>query len=242
MQFSSDLTEATLLHREKSYLVEVALGPFDKRWVYCPNVNELFGVLKLGSRIWFSTSDNPRRKYRYTWEVAEVDGGELVFVNAEEAPLLVKEAIENSIIPCFNGATEIQLSKSFSDNGYTADLVMEVGKNSVAMMIETVTMGDEIHRGFTPDCISSKNIRALKTLLRAKESGMRAVLFYSVQHTGIDKVFPADHVDPAYGQLLRYALSQGVEVMAYGIEIDSDNVSLVRPVPVVIPLKTPKLA
>ncbi len=60
-----------------------------------------------------------------------------------------------------------------------------------------------------------------------RKQGYRAVLLFCVQHSGIDRVTPADDIDPVYGRLLREAARQGVEVLAYATEFDLKNSSIV---------------
>lgn len=70
--------------------------------------------------------------------------------------------------------------------------------------------------------------------------GDRAVLFFVVNHTGIETVRPADHIDARYGQLLREACDAGVEVLAYraalgdGAGNPSGELTLTESVPVIL--------
>src|SRR5207244_401427 len=95
--------------------------------------------------------------------------------------------------------------------------------------------GDEIHRGFYPDCPTEKGVQQLKALIHAKEMGHRSVLIYCVQHTGINRVFPADHIDSKYGSTLRQAIIAGVEVLAYRIDISLSEMEIAQQIEVRIP-------
>jgi len=53
-------------------------------------------------------------------------------------------------------------------------------------------------------------------------------LVFCVQHTGIEHVSPADDIDAIYGQLLREAISTGVEVLVYGATISREEIVLTR--------------
>jgi sugar fermentation stimulation protein A len=55
-----------------------------------------------------------------------------------------------------------------------------------------------------------------------------------VQHSEIEEVSPADHIDPKYGALLRAAVAEGVEVLAYKADISSGSIVLRHPLPVVL--------
>ena len=53
-------------------------------------------------------------------------------------------------------------------------------------------------------------------------------------HTGIDWVRPADEIDPEYGKALRFAVTQGLEVLAFGCLVSSDEVRVHKKLQVVI--------
>jgi sugar fermentation stimulation protein A len=63
----------------------------------------------------------------------------------------------------------------------------------------------------------------LKELLAVTHAGNRAALLFCVQHEGIDRVAPADDVDPEYGRLLREVAAAGVEVFAYRTRLDMEG-------------------
>ena len=52
----------------------------------------------------------------------------------------------------------------------------------------------------------------------------------------VDRVAPADAIDAEYGRLLRQAVSEGVEVLAYGanLNIAASTISLVREILLVL--------
>lgn len=64
--------------------------------------------------------------------------------------------------------------------------------------------------------------------------GHRAVLFFCVQHSGATAARPADEIDPRYGQLLRQALDQGVEVLAWRVGLSAETFALEHSLPLQI--------
>ena len=90
--------------------------------------------------------------------------------------------------------------------------------------------------GLFPDAVTTRGQKHLEELMLIKKSGARAILFFCVQHTGIEKVSPADDIDPKYSTLLRKAMAEGVESIAYGTDIDTKNsiVELKNQIPVVV--------
>lgn len=237
MEYESHLTQAIFLKRPKGHLVEVAVNKSDRRSLYCTHMGPMPGCEILGSRVWFSKSPLPCAKYPYTWELVEVDGGYLVHVNPCNCVSMVLEGIENGTIPELAGYDQgSSLNPSFPNSLQTCDLKL-LGEQEAWVMVQPVTLGDEIQRGFYPSTPCASQISKLKALIREREKGARAVLFFCVKHTGIQRLVVADHIDPTYGHWLRVAQQKGVEILAYQSFISLNQVFISHPIPLVIPNK-----
>jgi sugar fermentation stimulation protein A len=62
--------------------------------------------------------------------------------------------------------------------------------------------------------------------------GHRGVIFFVVQRTDARFLAPADDIDPEYGRLLRLAVENGVEAVAYQAQISPQEIYLEKPLPV----------
>ncbi len=242
MEFPSTLTQAILLKRYKRFLAEIVVNNQEHRIIYCPNMGAMSGCDILGSRIWFSQCNNPRRKFPETWELVEVDGGHLVCVNTHNTNQLVKEGIKNGVIKELAHFSHIDDDPELIDE-CSFDFLLkhqahEDDEQEMALvMTQSVTLGDEIHRGFFPDAMTQKGVQQLRSLIYAKQRGYRAVLVFGVLHTGIQRLFPADHIDADYGSLIRQAVIAGVEVIGYRVDISFNAISLAEPIEVCIPAR-----
>lgn len=241
MKFSSPLTEAILLRRHKRFLVDIAVNKTDRETIYCPNTSAMRGLDVLGSRIWYSTCDNQRRKYPHTWEMVEVDGGYRVAVNAQRKNPLVLEAIEQGIITELQAYQKIDQEIQCSDSSSKFDFKLSNHDQHLPdaiVEVKSVTMGDEIHRGFYPEAVNLRATHQLEELIRLKREGYRAVMLYCVMHSGIARVFPADHIDSHFGHTLRKAHKAGVEIIAYSAQMDENTIELEKPIEVCVPQRT----
>jgi len=249
MEFASYLTQAVLLKRSKRFLAEVVINNQEHRIIYCPNMSAMTGCDALGSRVWFSHSQDPRRKYPDTWELIEIDTGLLVCINTQHANGLVLEGIESGVIKELQGYAPVTLESSILGGDYCLEMVLEKQLQSKSsengyrntekcfVDVKCVTLGDEIHRGFFPDTPSDKAVQQLTALIHAKELGYRAMLIYCVQHPGIDRLFPADHIDFNYGNTIRQAVSTGVEIVAYRVDISLEGMHIAKPIEMCIPAR-----
>jgi sugar fermentation stimulation protein A len=71
-----------------------------------------------------------------------------------------------------------------------------------------------------PDSVTARGSKHLRELTAVVGAGDRAVLLFVCNRTGVDELRPADEIDPVYGYYLRQARTSGVEVLAYGCELD----------------------
>ncbi len=108
MQFEQSLDEAVLVQRYKRFLADVKLTNGKILTIHCPNTGSMKNCQEAGSRIWYSTSSNSKRKYPNTWEIVEVDAEHLVGINTGIANKLTIEAISNGVISQLQGYSEIR--------------------------------------------------------------------------------------------------------------------------------------
>lgn len=61
--------------------------------------------------------------------------------------------------------------------------------------------------------------------------GHKAILFFAVLHSGIEKVSIAHHIDQQYHSLLIDAIENGVNILCYQAEMSSKEMKIVRKLP-----------
>jgi sugar fermentation stimulation protein A len=70
-----------------------------------------------------------------------------------------------------------------------------------------------------PDTETTRGQKHLRELMEILLQGARAVLVFFVNRCDCDCFAPGDSADPVYGQLLREAISQGLEVLPCRFEV-----------------------
>ncbi len=227
---------ARLLRRYKRFLADIQLGDGSELTIHCPNTGSMKNCVLPGSPCWYSTSDNAKRKYPHTWEVATAPGGHLAGVNTGRANTLVAQALEQRVIRELASYTRVRREVSFGQEKSRVDFLLQGEGPDCYVEVKSVTLMEDDGRGCFPDAVSERGRRHLRELQVMVAAGHRAVLLFCVQHTGVRWVEPADHIDPAYGDALREAAGAGVEVIAYQAEIvpAASRIALVHPLPVVL--------
>jgi sugar fermentation stimulation protein A len=184
-----------------------------------------------GSRVLLSKSDNPKRKLHYTWELVEVDGG-WVGINTGHPNRLVREGIEQGVIEELQGYASLRPEVPYGESS-RIDLLLEGTTGLCYVEVKNVTLVEET-RALFPDAITLRGQKHLRELMAMARQGHRAVILYVVQRQDGASVSPAESIDPEYGRLLRLAMANGVEAMAYHALVTPEEIRLDHRLPVVL--------
>ncbi|KFK92504.1 MULTISPECIES: DNA/RNA nuclease SfsA [unclassified Serratia (in: enterobacteria)] len=231
MIFTPPLRPATLIKRYKRFLADAITPEGETFTLHCANTGAMTGCATPGDTLWYSTSDNAKRKYAHSWELTQTQQGDWICVNTLRANALVHEAIEQNIINELSGYNRISSEVRYGGENSRIDLLLQA-ENRVNCYIEVKSVTLLQHeRGYFPDAVTLRGQKHLRELQSVVENGQRAVLFFAVLHTGIDQVAPAEHIDPRYAALLAQAQQAGVEIICYGATLSPDGISLCGKLP-----------
>ena len=213
MRVSPPLVAGRLVRRYTRFLADVET-PDGVLTVHCPNTGAMTGCTSPGLEVWYSTSDNPRRKYRHTLEVVCTPAGR-VGINSARANDLVAEALAAGRIAELQDAGEVRREARIPAAGGRFDFLLSAPGAACWVEVKSMTLWLGQGRGAFPDAVSERAVRHVAALLERRRAGERAVLLFCVQHTGIEA-----------------AAAEGVEVLAYGCDIDRGGLALSAPLPV----------
>jgi sugar fermentation stimulation protein A len=229
MQFEPPLEQGRLLTRYKRFLADIETASGELLTIHCPNTGSMFNCMQEGGAVWFSRSNDPKRKLPGTWELSETPQGRLACVNTGRANVLVEEALRAGVIPELAGFTALRREVPYGEERSRIDFRLDYPNGPAFVEVKSVTLGfaDSSVAAF-PDARTERGAKHLRELALLARNGVRAVQLYCVNLSGIEAVRPAAEIDPAYAQGLREAVAAGVEVLAYGVEISPQEIRLVR--------------
>lgn len=229
MRFDPPLEEGRLLRRYKRFLADIETSSGEALTIHCPNTGSMLNCLVPGGRVWFSRSNDPKRKLPGTWELGETPHGRLACLNTGRANALVEEALHAGIITELVGFSGLKREVAYGTEGSRADFRLDYAAGSVMVEVKSVTLGfsDSATAAF-PDAVTERGAKHLRELTTLARNGARAVLLYCVNLSGIDSVRSAAEIDPAYAAALKTAIAEGVELLAYGVDISPSEVRLMR--------------
>ena len=229
MRFERALETARLRRRYKRFLADVVTEQGEELCIHCPNTGSMLNCLQPDGRVWFSRSDDPKRKLPGTWELSETPHGRLACINTARANPLVEEALHGGVIAELAGFDGLRREVRYGLENSRIDFCLDFAGEAAYVEVKSVTLGyaDEAVAAF-PDARTERGTRHLRELAALARDGTRAVQLYCVNLSGIEAVRAAKDIDPAYAAALREAKRAGVQVLAYGAELSPEGVSLVR--------------
>ncbi len=247
MRFDPPLMQGRLVRRYKRFLADIVTESGETITIHCPNTGAMHGCNEPDSPIWYSRSDNAKRKYPHTLEAVHTKFG-IAGVNTSRANRLVEEALALDQIEPLRGYAKVSAEVRVPVEVVKATDEVRAGRFDFCLSgvtsgsddlpcyleVKSVTYALGSGLGVFPDAVSTRALRHLEALCACRAMGWRAVLLFCVQHSGITQVAPAAEIYPEYAQALARAQTQGVEILAYAVRLTADEFVLDQPLPVVV--------
>ena len=205
-----------LLKRYKRFFADIQMASGDVVTAHCPNTGPMTGVCTPGSPVQLSKSDNPSRKLPYTWEMIQVYDNEPTWVGVNTAlpNRIIKLALEKFLFPELGSYQRIRPEVPYGqDKKSRVDFLLTGSDSNQSIYLEVKsTTWAQGHLALFPDTETTRGQKHLRELMGILLQGARAVLVFFVNRCDCNCFAPGDSADPIYGQLLREAISQGLEV------------------------------
>ena len=247
MKFEFPLLKGKWIKRYKRFMVDLDLGQGEELTVHSANTGSMKNCYVENGDAWYWDSKNEKRKYPHSLELTETPSGHVACINTSRPNYLVAEAIQNGTVVELQDFDKLKTEVRYGGEKSRIDILLSGGEKDIYVEVKNTTLLEkttggqpdengsfEEGRGYFPDSVSDRASKHLRELMLMVEQGHRGVIFFCVNHTGIQSVSPADHIDTLYGQLLREAQEKGVEILAYQSEITDTEIKLNKKLPVIL--------
>jgi len=223
MEFKERLLRGTLIKRYKRFFVDIN---YKNKIItaHCPNSGSMMGLLNKGNKVWFSKSNNPKRKLKFTLEIIEV-GKNLVGINTFLTNKIVFEALNLKKIKSLVQFNNIKTEVSFSNNT-RFDFLISNNKKKCFLEVKNVTLVREEKVAEFPDAITSRGTKHLKELTNAKKNGYQSYILYLIQRQDCQSFKIAKDIDEDYKNAFDKAINAGVKMLCYDCKISHEGVKI----------------
>ena len=234
MLFDPPLQPARLIARYKRFLADVVTPAGETFTLHCANTGAMTGCATPGDTVWYSTSNSLTRKYPHSWELTETQAGDWICVNTLRANQLVREALALQLIPELSGYDRCQAEIKYGSEKSRIDFLLQAeGRRNCYIEVKSVTLLQQ-GKGYFPDAVTLRGQKHLRELSTVAQAGHRAVLLFTVLHSGIEDVSPARHIDAAYAEQLVQAQKSGVELLAYQASLSTSGMLINKSLPIAL--------
>jgi len=216
----------TLIKRYKRFLADVELEDGSVITVHCPNTGRMTTCADPGWRVALSDSNNPKRKYRFTWELVH-NGDCWICVNTGRANEIACEAVSNGILPELAGYTEVLREQRFGNSRF--DLLLRTGDQLCYVEVKSVTLLADDGRTAFPDAPTERGRKHLNELVEVVKAGHRAAMLFVILRSDGTTFRAANEIDPQYAAALDAAAAAGVEVHAWRAAVSPEAIQLDQP-------------
>ena len=223
MKFKDKLLQGTLIKRYKRFFVDIR---YKNKILtcHCPNTGSMMGLLEEDNKIWFSKTNNPKRKLKYTLEIVKVKN-KMIGVNTLLSNKIVLEALNQKKIKSLIKYNNIKAEVKFS-NKTRFDFLISNDKEKCFIEVKNVTLIRKKKIAEFPDAITTRGTRHLKELTIAKEKGFKSYIFYLLQMEGCESFKIAKDIDVQYNLAFNEALKSGVKILCYDCKLSNKEIKL----------------
>ena len=217
----------TLIKRYKRFLADVELEDGSVITAHCPNTGRMTTCAEPGWKVALSDSGNPKRKYRFTWELVH-NGDCWICVNTGRANEMAYEAVSENRIPELAGYDEVIREQKFGNSRF--DLLLKKGDELCYVEVKNVTLLAEDGCYAFPDAVTERGRKHLNELIEVKNAGHRAAMLFVIPRSDGTTFRAAREIDPKYADALKSAKTSGVEIYAWRADLSPESIRLCAPV------------
>ena len=201
-----------LIKRYKRFFADILLDDGSIVTAHCVNTGSMKGCLETDAIVGISTSDNPKRKLKYTLEIIKISGT-WVGVNTSLTNRLAEEFIRENGISEIGTFKELKREVKYGVNS-RIDILLETDTKNCYIEVKNVSMVFDGKASF-PDAVSERGTKHLLELIEVVKNGKRGIMLFICQRDDALSLKPASEIDPVYAKTLQKAYDAGVEILVY---------------------------
>jgi sugar fermentation stimulation protein A len=230
---------ATIIRRLNRFVAAVRLPDGSTTEVHVPNSGRLPELMTEGLDC-LLVHKGGERKYPKGL-VSVCYNGVWVLIDTQATNRIAGELLRNDKISGLEGYDNIRAEIVHKPPGHSGSvkglsrfdyyLSEHPTKPDCWLEVKSVTLAEDSVALF-PDAVTSRGAKHLRELGVLAEKGERAAVLFLVQRADPVAFSTNDKTDPYFGEQLRLAVAEGVEVFVYKLEVTETGVWLVGPLPI----------
>ena len=223
MKFKETLLQGTLIKRYKRFFVDIK---YNNNVItgHCPNTGSMMGLLNEGNKVWFSKSNDPSRKLKYTLQIIEKNKRK-IGINTLIANKIVYEGLNLRKINALSKFTHVKNEVKYNKNT-RFDFLLNNKNKKCFLEVKNVTLTRNKNIAEFPDAVTSRGSKHLRELIKAKREGFLTYLLYLIQIEGCNSFKIAKDIDKEYKFMFDKAIKNGVKILCYDCKLNNEEIKL----------------
>lgn len=230
MKIDKKTIRARFIHRPNRFQAYVDIDG-EETMVHVPNTGRCREILVPGATVVLREENGENRKTKYDL-IAGYKQDKIINIDSQIPNKVVAEALGAGRIEGLEKYCRVEREKAYGASRFDFRLSDE-NENRYFLEVKGVTL-EEGRVAMFPDAPTERGRKHLKELVEAsREEGGAGVLFL-IQMKDADCFRPHDERDSLFGEALREAAVNGVDIFAYNCEVGEDHITLLDRVPILL--------
>ncbi|MCY6355998.1 DNA/RNA nuclease SfsA [Clostridium sp. ZS2-4] len=230
MMIYNNIIKAEFIKRPNRFIAYVKVNG-EEIMVHVPNTGRCREILIPKSTVILKEGKNPNRKTKYDL-IAGYKDNKIINIDSQIPNYVVEEALRNAKIKELKNYPIIKREKTFGKSRF--DFKLSNKKNEEYYLeVKGVTFEDNRHCMF-PDAPTDRGRRHLLELIDVKKSGKGAGVLFLIQLQDVETFSPYDDMDKNFGNALRLAHKNGVDIFVYNCKVGENYIELDTTVDIIL--------
>ncbi|MBE6049920.1 MAG: DNA/RNA nuclease SfsA [Clostridium sp.] len=230
MKYGKNIYEAIFVKRPNRFNAIVVYNG-EEIVVHVPNTGRCKELLIPGVTVLLREEKNPNRKTEFDL-IAVYKEDKNICIDSQIPNKVVKEALVNKAVDKLVDYNNILSEKTFGSSRFDFKLSKDSGEEYY-LEVKGVTLEENGECRF-PDAPTERGTKHLLELIEVRKSGRGAGVLFLIQMDGAINFTANDDRDPKFGEALRKAKSEGVDIFAYSCKVDKYGITLDKSVEILI--------
>ncbi len=230
MKIDKKTIRARFIHRPNRFQAYVDIDG-EETMVHVPNTGRCREILIPGTTVVLREENGESRKTKYDL-IAGYKQDKIISIDSQIPNKVVAEALAAGRIAGLERYGLIEQEKTFGASRFDFRLTDE-SDSRYFLEVKGVTL-EEGRVAMFPDAPTERGRKHLKELIEAVRSEGGAGVLFLIQMKDADCFRPHDERDSLFGEALREAAENGVDLYAYNCEVGEDHITLLERVPILL--------
>jgi len=228
MNETKEIKKAILVDRPNRFLGRVRLDG-EVTEVFIPNPGRMLELMIPGNEVFLREKIATHRKTDYDMIGLEYNGV-LVSIDSNLPNRFIKRLLISKQLPYFKDYDDVISEPRVFESRF--DFKLTGVEGSIYIEVKSCTLVED-GRAIFPDAPTTRGTRHLRNLVDALKTKLaaRAAVIFVIQRHDVKVFSPNDMTDPQFGDALRFAQANGVEIYPLVTEVVNWNLKLVGRVP-----------